>query len=152
MTSGLALAGTMSAIFCDALPLRRRRAQSLLRSSLKRVLAESIVVSYEPPSHEVRAQSEAIWDLFYQLLIARVTDKEQLGRRKSARLAAWWRLRRSLQGPLGGTAVVRFCYLGCHGSKEDAIFQITTDLTTLLLDHPPTHTSFQQLGGRSLRH
>jgi hypothetical protein len=127
----------MSAIFCAALLLRRRRVQNVLRSALKRYAGAHLKVTYEPPSKEDREHASAVWDIAYEMIVARTDTSQLIEGRLTPRLAALKRLRRNLRGPLRGTDIVHYCPFGCHASQEEALLEITADLTICFLDHPP---------------
>ena len=121
MTAIFALAGFMSAIFCAALLLRRRRVQSVLRSALKRYVGAHLKVTYEPPSKEDREHASAVWDIAYEMIVARKDTSQVIEGKLTPRLAALRRSRRNLRGPLRGTDIVHYCPFGCHASQEEAL-------------------------------
>ena len=77
MNTIFGLGGFLSAIFCAALLLRRRRVQALLRSTLQRFVLSNLVITYEAPSPADEARSQVVFDMLYNLLVARLQDADE---------------------------------------------------------------------------
>lgn len=137
MTSIFGLSGFMSAIFCGALLLRRRRVQELLRSALKNFVSKHLVITYSAPSPADQAHSRAVFGMLRAMLVARLHDEDHDRARSTPRLAAWRRLKDALRGPLDSEAICHFCPWGCHSTRSAAAQEIASDFITVFFDHPP---------------
>ncbi|CAE7372728.1 unnamed protein product [Symbiodinium sp. CCMP2456] len=150
LTSGLVYSNLMSALFCGSLTLRQSRFQQLLRTRLKTLLGKpgQVVLVYERPEDSAVSHAEAVWDLFFPLLVygqGQSQSQTQGERRLLGRKAqAWRRLKRHLQGPLSSATVTHYCPLGCHTSREAFVEELYRDLCTLFFDAPPPVPAFNK--------
>ena len=144
MSSIFVLGGIMSAMFCAALLLRRRRVQALLRATVKAYISKHLVITHAEPSLEDQAHSRAVFAMIHRMIAARLQAGHDTSK-PSPRMAAWRRLRRALRGPLGGVNIVHCCPWGCHATRKEAAAQISADFITLFLDHPPPVPAFNKL-------
>ena len=150
LTSGLVYSNLMSALFCGSLTLRQSRFQQLLRTRLKTLLEKpgQVVLVYERPEDSAVSHAEAVWDLFFPLLVhgqGQSQSQTQGERRLLGRKAqAWRRLKRHLQGPLSSATVIHYCPLGCHSSREAFVEELYSDLCTLFFDAPPPVPAFNK--------
>ncbi len=117
MTDTMKLGGVLSALFCFAILLRRRRVQTLLRRQLLLYLHNNHVhVEFDPPSAEQTKVVRTMLKLLKELLTARVEggdDHEQ-----TKRLRAWHRLE-SLLHSISPNGLHHRCRVGCHCSHQD---------------------------------
>ena len=144
LTSGLVYSNLMSPLFCGSLTLRQSRFQQLLRTRLKHVLSNQLVLVYERPEPSAVSHANAVWDLFWPLLVS--GPDEAAGHRPlmGKKAQAWRRLKRNLQGPLRSAAVVHFCPFGCHSSREAVLQELYQDFCTLFFDAPPPVPAFNK--------
>ena len=70
MVAGLSMGGLLSALFCAALLLRRRRIQTLMRNALSWRLQAHFRVIYEEPPAEIEKQATVLLRLMDGFLIS----------------------------------------------------------------------------------
>ena len=146
LTSGLVYSNMMSALFCGSLTLRQSRFQQLLRVRLRTVLDKQVDMAYEMPEDSAVSHADAVWDLFFPLLVYGQSQSQAEGQRRllGKKAQAWRRLKRHLQGPLSSAKVIHYCPRGCHTSREEFVEELHTDLCTLFFDAPPPVPAFNK--------
>ena len=137
MISIFSIAGTMSALFCATLLLRRRRVQSMMRTALRRHINENFKISYEAPSAADRNHIDAVLGLLERNLVSRLHRRLDGSHSSTQRLEAWARLKQFLSGPLDSPQILHYCPHGCHKSVDEAKVEPERDLITVFFDHPP---------------